>query len=144
MTQFSTVVALSKEGFAFVGRKCYAYVVQPVLLYIIILPLAGVFRQRVRFVVLRVIPDIRGMGRVVTVTLSVIILLVIVVGVLHRTITGVLRRIRSTGWVSQLIAFPDLFKHKDRIYVVLILQMRDQVFVVFLETGEKTLFLHLG
>ena len=144
MAWFSTVVALSKEGFTFVGRKHYTYVVRPVLLYMIILPFTGVFQQRVRFIVLRAIPDIHDVGRVVTVTSSVIILLVIVLGVLHRTVTSALRRIRSTSRVSQLIAFPDLFKHKHRIYIVLILQMGDQVFVVFLETGEKTLFLHLG
>ena len=84
------------------------------------------------------------MGCVVTITSSVIILLVIVVGVLHHTITSALRRIRSTGRVLRLISFPDLFKHKDQIYIILILQMGDPVFVVFQETGEKTLFLNPG
>ena len=84
------------------------------------------------------------MGCIVSVTPSVIILLVIVVGVFRRTITSALRGIKSTSPVLRLIAFPDLLKLKDWIYIVLILQMGDQIFVVFLETGKKTLLFHLG
>ena len=140
MTWFSTVVTLSEEGFTFISLYRYTYVIWPVLLYIIILPLAGILRQGIRFVVLRAVPDIRSMGCIVSITPSIIILLVIVVGVFRRTITSALRGIRSTSRVSWLIAFPDLLKHKDCIYIILILQMGDQILVIFPETGKKHCF----
>ena len=84
------------------------------------------------------------MGRVVPVSPSVIILLVVVVSILHRAVIGALGRVRNTNRVSRLVTLPDLLQHEYRIHVVLVLQMGDQILIVLPKTHKKTLLLHPG